>query len=89
METDGDTAVMEIWLDRDVAGRVHNETRAVAMAFAWARGPTRVHVQDAHAGPYGQWINSWRPKRNDTELALFVEDDIDVSPFAYRCVFGV
>lgn len=79
---------MEIWLDRDVAGRVHEETRAVAMAFAWENGPTRVHVQETHAGPYGQWINSWRPRLDDSELALFVEDDVDLSPYAYRYWFS-
>jgi hypothetical protein len=37
-------------------------------------------------GVYGQWIDTWRPKPNSTELGLFLEDDITVSPYAYRWI---
>ena len=77
---------MEIWLDRDTDGQVHVETLTVASEFKWERGPTRIHVQEKHAGATGQWLNSWRPRRDEKELALFVEDDVDLSPYAYRYV---
>ena len=43
-----------------------------------------VHIQKQHAGIYGQWISTWRPHEASNELAIFLEDDVDISPFAYR-----
>jgi len=38
----------------------------------------------------GQWIDTWRPRDNsDAELGLILEDDISVSPFAYRWLRAV
>ena len=47
----------------------------------------RVHVWTDHVGLYGQWIDTWSPRSNiTTERALFVEDDVDLSPFAWRWI---
>ena len=46
---------------------------------------SRVHVWSEHVGLHGQWIDTWSPKSNTTkEMVLFVEDDIDISPYAYK-----
>jgi len=38
----------------------------------------------------GQWIDTWRPRDDsDSELALFIEDDIVVSAYAYRWLRAV
>jgi len=38
----------------------------------------------------GQWIDTWRPRDDfDTELSLILEDDINVSPYAYRWLRAV
>ena len=38
----------------------------------------------------GQWIDTWRPRDNsDAELGLILEDDLSVSPFAYRWLRAV
>ena len=38
----------------------------------------------------GQWIDTWRPRDDtDTELGLILEDDINVSPYAYRWLLAV
>jgi len=38
----------------------------------------------------GQWIDTWRPRDDsDTELGLILEDDISVSPYAYRWLLAV
>ena len=38
----------------------------------------------------GQWIDTWRPRDDsDTELGLILEDDINVSPYAYRWLRAV
>jgi len=91
LELDGDSAALEIWIDRDrKTGAVDRQTVTVASEFQWSRGPTRVHVHQSHVGIYGQWIDTWRPPENsDNELALFVEDDLSVSKYAYRWVRAV
>ena len=62
---DGDKAVVEIWIDRDVNGTVDEMTYRTARGFRWRHGPVRVHVHGRHVGVYGQWINTWRPRGND------------------------
>ena len=100
MYLDGHNASVEIWLDRSKRGRVDCETLDVARNFCWDRGPTHVHVHGSHVGIYGQWINTWsKPKQvfvnsDRTEnrtltrmletLVVILEDDTDVSRFAYR-----
>ena len=38
----------------------------------------------------GQWINTWRPRDDsDAEIGLILEDDISVSPYAYRWLRAV
>jgi len=38
----------------------------------------------------GQWIDTWRPRDgSDTELGLILEDDLSVSPYAYRWLVAV
>ncbi|KAK2140363.1 hypothetical protein LSH36_1380g00014 [Paralvinella palmiformis] len=100
LELDGNTASLEIWIDRkagkkngkrdtDSEDTVHTETLKTAQGFSWSRGQTRVHVQKRHVGIYGQWIDTWRPRPGTNELALFLEDDLSVSPYAYRWLRAV
>ena len=88
LELDGATASLEIWIDKpkdkDV---VHAPTLKTARDFVWSRGQKRVHVQQRHVGIYGQWIDTWQPRGN--ELSLILEDDISVSPFAWRWIKAV
>ena len=38
----------------------------------------------------GQWIDTWRPRDDsDKEIGLILEDDISVSPYAYRWLRAV
>jgi len=87
LELDGDSARLEIWLDRGWNGAVHRPTFDVARGFRWKQGPTRVHVQRTHVGIIGQWIDTWAPNDHSwksKEVAVILEDDISVSPFIYR-----
>lgn len=90
----GETSALEIWIDRDKNGRISQRVFDVATNFVWPYGPTRVYVRRAHVGLYGQWTQTWRP-RNDSqdggagggeELALILEDDLSVSPHAWRWI---
>ena len=81
---DGDTARLEIWIDRSKTGDIHEATMKAACGFKWNRGPSRVHIQKEHVGIYGQWVDTWKPPENSKELAIILEDDVDLSKYAYR-----
>lgn len=90
LELDGDTAALEIWIDVNKAGGFHNKTVSAAKSFKWKKGPTRVHIQTSHAGIYGQWIDTWRPRDpTSKERVLILEDDISISKYAYRWIKAV
>lgn len=84
IELDGELASIDIWIDRNVTNHVDEATLQVAATFQWLKGDVSVHVHTKHVGLYGQWIDTWRPAEGSKELALFIEDDVDVSPKAYR-----
>lgn len=88
LQLDGDLASVEIWIDRSKDdNRVDERTLASATNFRWRheRGQVRVHVQERHVGICGQWIDTWKPSDdNDRTIVLILEDDISLSPFAYR-----
>ena len=75
------------------------QTFEAAKTFFWDRGPVHVHIHSKHVGIHGQWINTWRkPKfvseqnseinimntRKNETLVVILEDDVDISRFAYR-----
>ena len=77
---------MEIWIDCSKTGTYDTNTYDVANKFNWTKGPKRVHVWNKHTGLHGQWIDTWKPKEDTKEMALFVEDDIDISAYAWRWI---
>src|SRR6218665_543982 len=85
IELDGDSASLEIWIDRDKQGYADNKTIEVAASFHWKKGTTRVYVHSTHVGIYGQWIQTWRPiSPSSKEVVLILEDDMSVSKYSYR-----
>ena len=81
---DNSTGAIEIWIDRSTSGQVHTETLKVAERFRWKHGPTTIHVWPYHVGIYSQWIDTWRPRKDTREMAIYIEDDVDLSPFSVR-----
>ena len=43
----------------------------------------------SHVGIYGQWIDTWCPPPTTDEAALILEEDIIVSPYAWRWLKSV
>lgn len=85
LEMDGDSVAVEIWIDRDKRNVVDEPTLLAARSFRWRQGTARVHAHRQHVGIYGQWMATWRPRDGRTsEMALLIEDDLTLSPFAYR-----
>ncbi len=81
----GDRVSLHIWIDRvpntDI---IPMETYVTAKRFMFRHGQYYVHIQPNHVGIQGQWLNTWRPRSGSKEIALFLEDDMTVSPFFYR-----
>ncbi|KAK7098982.1 uncharacterized protein [Littorina saxatilis] len=84
-EYDGKRVEVEIHIDRSKSGIVHNETLEAANSFVFKHGRVQVVVKPKHGGVLGQWLRSWRvPEDNTSEIAVFVEDDITLSPYFAR-----
>ena len=83
VELDGHSGIIDIWIDRR-HGIIDSDTLRVAQEFQWKQGQTRVHAWPCHVGIYGQWIDTWRPREHSKEMAIFLEDDVDISPSAFR-----
>ena len=83
---DGDLMSVEIWIDRLKDGSINAKVESVAKQFqqSWQGGRVCIHHQEQHAFITNQWIYTYRPKENTREIALILEDDIDLSKYAYR-----
>lgn len=94
LDTGKDTVHVEIWIDQSSGGQVDQASVYIASNFSqrWTnsgRGHSCVHLQERNAGITGQWTDTWRPKETTQEIALILEDDIDIAPMAYRWLKAV
>lgn len=82
----GDRIVVDIWIDRLKDGTIHEETRKVSRQFTkqFKMGRACYHEQALHSFIANQWINAYRPKVGTSEVAMILEDDIDVSPYVWK-----
>jgi hypothetical protein len=58
-------------------------------ASSFKQGQACVHVQTEHSFTAKQWIFSWRPQPDSREIGLIIEDDLDLSPYAFRWLKAV
>ena len=54
-----------------------------AQSTTWAHGPLQVVQRDSNHGLARQWLAAWTPT-SDTDAAVILEDDLEVSPLFYR-----
>ena len=82
----GGRMAIEIWIDRLPNGSLPEASVAVANDFSasWTAGRACVHTQTEHAYIANQWVYSYRPWKNTSEIGLIIEDDLDVSPLVYK-----
>ncbi|XP_014769453.1 uncharacterized protein LOC106868621 [Octopus bimaculoides] len=79
-----DAIHIDVWIDRSVNGIIDELTYKTAQSFIFEHGTYKVHNHTKHVGIYGQWIDTWRPMEDSEEIAVIIEDDINMSPFFYR-----
>jgi hypothetical protein len=96
---DGDRVDLEVSVDRAAppaeSGQSEADYRAVMAkrkeciavmekyAAKWRFGDYFPVYHQRHLGLVGQWIDGWQPA-SDTEVALVLEDDMQLSPLFYR-----
>ncbi|KAL3886508.1 hypothetical protein ACJMK2_026493 [Sinanodonta woodiana] len=80
----GERVVLDIWIDRSKDGQIDENTYRIASEFQFKHGVKIVHNHTFHVGIYGQWLNTWTPKSNSSEIAVIFEDDLTVSPYFYK-----
>ena len=79
-----DRVKVEVWIDRSKNGKVDKITLETANSFVFKHGNYSVLNHDKHAGIYGQWLSTWAPSANSSEIAVILEDDLTVSPHFYK-----
>ena len=85
----GDTVVLEVWIDRNKNGTIDPKTLAVASKFHFSHGAYTVNRHTTHVGIYGQWLDTWHPNPDSSEIAVILEDDLSVSPYFYKWLKNV
>ena len=81
---DYDLIKLEVWIDRSKTGHVNQEVLNISNNFNFKHGEFSVYTQPVHVGIYGQWLNTWIPVENSSEIAVILEDDCVVSPHFYK-----
>lgn len=82
------------YMDASVPLDIHLEANESAslldmvVAFTWPFGCKQVHLRHSEGGLINAVLESWFPASME-EMAIFLEDDIEVSPLFFRWVTGV
>ncbi|KAK3599751.1 hypothetical protein CHS0354_037231 [Potamilus streckersoni] len=80
----GDNVMLEVWIDRAKNGTIDAKTYNLARAFKFSHGDFKICNHTRHTGIYGQWMGTWKPSVNSSEIGIFLEDDLSVSPYFYK-----
>lgn len=79
-----DSIKLEVWIDRSKDQVIDSLTLRSANNFKFKHGQYSIIVHPRHVGIYGQWLTTWRPKINSSEIAVILEDDLTVSRYFYK-----
>ena len=83
---------LDIWIDADPSSSAAPNPAVAAVAqrasASWPFGTCTVHARAANVGLRAQWLQSWagstRLSWRTREIALFLEDDLQLSPWFWR-----
>ncbi|KAL4229061.1 hypothetical protein ACF0H5_012100 [Mactra antiquata] len=82
---DQDKVTLAVWIDRDKNGTYDAATLATAKNFMFKHGNYFVNIHENHVGLQGQYLNTYNvDEAKDSEMVVFLEDDMTVSPFFYK-----
>jgi hypothetical protein len=73
---------IEIFLD----GGAHPQVVDCVENFRWSHGQVMIHQRDVRIGLEKSIIGAWSPQKNDEEIGILFEDDIEASPLYFRFI---
>lgn len=81
----GECIDLDIWVDKG-NGEDYEEVLRVVRGYGWEFGVKSVHERLEKAGLYEQWIYTWEGIEGGgvREMAVILEDDLEVSPQYWR-----
>ncbi len=81
----GDERVdIDIWIDRAKGKSINEKVRKTAEQFVWSHGAKTIHMRRENGGLYQQWIYTWKITEQTDEIAVILEDDLELSPMFYQ-----
>lgn len=81
----GDERVdIDIWIDRENGKAIDFNVLKVAEQFIWSHGAKTIHLRRKNGGLYQQWIYTWKITDQTDEIAVILEDDLELSPMFYQ-----
>lgn len=97
---DGDRIDIDVWLDLPPGSppeSVLKQRKQLAAGIqelgsngTYKNGALRAHIWPKHMGLRGQWLEAWHEstpgglRRDTPEIGLILEDDLELSPYAWR-----
>lgn len=75
---------LDIWVDRRAGAPLDARVLAAAAAIEWPFGAKTIHARRAAGGLYQQWIYTWNIRDQTDEVAVILEDDLEVAPAFYQ-----
>lgn len=75
---------LDIWVDRRANSPLDASVIDAANEVEWPFGAKTVHARKAPGGLYNQWIYTWNIRDQTDEVAIILEDDLEVSPAFYQ-----
>jgi len=100
LKSDGDRLDLDVWIDVTEDVPPESELREKRLMAAdivtlgtngtYGHGVVRAHIWDTHMGLRGQWLEAWHASipggltETTKEIGLILEDDLQLSPFAWR-----
>lgn len=75
---------LDIWIDCRDGAAVDSQVLEAAREVEWKQGSKVIHKRLENAGLYHQWIYTWNITEETNEVAVILEDDIEVSRAFYQ-----
>lgn len=80
----GDHVDLDVWVDRRDGAPIDARVLAAAARVHWPHGAKTVYARRKNGGLYQQWIYTWRIAERADEVAIILEDDLELSPAFYQ-----
>lgn len=74
---------VNIFVDRAWNSEIRQSVRLEIKQFKWPHGKLNIILRSTHVGLVGNILSAWESPNNHRERAIFLEDDVEVSPWFF------